>query len=123
MFKDAQAYSGFSVKDIPAAKKFYEEVLGLKVSEEHGMLSLHLGTGGKVLVYPKDDHVPATYTVLNFPTGDIDKAVEELSGKGVKFEHYDGMTDDKGVARGISTNRGPDIEWVKDPAGNVLSVL
>lgn len=126
MFKDTPAFSGFSVNDIAAAKTFYSETLGLEVAEINmGMLELHLATGAKILVYPKDDHTPASYTILNFPVEDIDSAIEELSSRGVTFEHYDGDlgTDEKGVLRGLSANMGPDIAWFKDPAGNVLSVL
>ena len=123
MFKDTKAFSGFSVDDLAKAKAFYGEVLGVPVTEENGMLNLRLGTGGSVRIYPKKDHVPATYTVLNFPVDNIDQAMSELTGKGVTFEHYDNMTDGKGVARGLSRNQGPDIAWFKDPAGNILSVL
>ena len=126
MFKDTPAFSGFSVNDLAVAKEFYGNVLGLNIEEEPApmdMFTLHLATGGEVLVYPKDDHTPATYTVLNFPVDDIDKAVDTLVDKGVTFEHYENMTDEKGIARGISQNMGPDIAWFKDPAGNILSVL
>ena len=125
MLKDSQAFSGFSVDDIARAKEFYSQVLGLEVEDNPmGMLNLHLATGGLVIVYSKDDHVPATFTVLNFPVDDIDQAVDKLSGKGVTFEHYEGMhQDDKGVARGRAANMGPDIAWFKDPGGNILSVL
>jgi predicted enzyme related to lactoylglutathione lyase len=117
----AKAFSGFAVDDIPAAKRFYGETLGLKVSEEYGMLTLHLPGDRDILVYPKADHTPATYTILNFPVDDIDKAVDELAGRGVRFERYDQMEqDDKGVMRG---GPGPLIAWFTDPAGNVLSVL
>ena len=126
MFKDTPAFSGFSVNDLAAAKEFYGNVLGLNVEQEPApmdMLTLHLATGGEVLIYPKEDHTPATYTVLNFPVEDTDKAVDDLVAKGVTFEKYEGMTDEKGIARGISQNMGPDIAWFKDPAGNILSVL
>jgi catechol 2,3-dioxygenase-like lactoylglutathione lyase family enzyme len=123
MFKDTKAFSGFSSNDIPKAKEFYGRTLGLEVTEEHGMLTLHLATGGKVLIYPKDDHAPATYTILNSPVDDIEQAVDELTGKGVTFEHYDNATDDRGIFRGLSKDQGPDIAWFKDPAGNILSVL
>jgi catechol 2,3-dioxygenase-like lactoylglutathione lyase family enzyme len=125
MLKDSQAFSGFSVDDIARAKEFYSQVLGLEVEDNPmGMLNLHLATGGLVIIYPKDDHAPATYTILNFPVDDIDQAVDELSGKGVTFERYEGMhQDDKGVARGRAANMGPDIAWFKDPGGNILSVL
>jgi len=124
MLKDSKAYSGFSVDDIEKAKNFYGEVLGLDVSEEHGMLDLHLATGGTVIIYPKETHVPATYTILNFPVNDIDAAADELIAKGVSFETYEGMhQDENGIARGKAANMGPDIAWFKDPAGNILSIL
>ncbi len=123
MFQDTHAFSGFSVDDIQKAREFYGNVLGLKVTEENGMLTLHLATGAAILIYPKDDHAPATYTILNFPVDDIDQVVDELTRNGVMFEHYQNMTDEKGIARGRSQNRGPDIAWFKDPAGNILSVL
>jgi catechol 2,3-dioxygenase-like lactoylglutathione lyase family enzyme len=118
MFKDTQAFSGFSVDNIPKAKAFYSNTLGLEVTEEYGMLRLHLATGAEILVYPKEDHVPATYTILNFQVNDIEKSTEELIARGVAFEHYPG-TDEKGIQRG----EGPLIAWFKDPAGNILSVL
>lgn len=117
-----EAFSGFSVDDIPKAKAFYAGVLGMDVSEANGSLNLSIGGGKTVFVYPKDNHVPATYTCLNFPVDDIDAAVEELARAGVTFEQYE-MTDEKGVARGIASGNGPDIAWFKDPAGNILSVL
>ena len=120
MFANTKAFSGFSVDDVPAARKFYGETLGLNVSEEHGMLQLHIADSGDILVYPKPDHTPATFTVLNFPVDDIDAAVAELSRRGVRFERYDTIkTDAQGIARG----GGPFIAWFKDPAGNILSVL
>jgi catechol 2,3-dioxygenase-like lactoylglutathione lyase family enzyme len=119
MFKNTKAFSGFSVDDIPTAERFYSKTLGLEVSEENGMLTLHIAGGGEILIYPKgDDHVPATYTILNFPVDDIDAAVDELVGRGVEFEKYE-MVDENGIARG----EGPAIAWFKDPAGNILSVL
>jgi len=123
MFKDTKAFSGFSANDIGAAKRFYGETLGLSVSEEMGGVRLHLGGGGEVFVYPKDDHAPASFTVLNFPVEDIDAAVDGLTKAGVRFEHYSGEieTDEKGIAR--SRGEGPNIAWFKDPAGNILSVL
>lgn len=129
MFKDTPAFSGFSVNDLDAAKEFYGGTLGLQVEktgDESGpmsFLTLHLATGADVIIYPKDNHEPATYTILNFPVDDIDKAFDELSAKGVTFEHYEGMTDEKGVARGLFRDMGPDIAWFKDPAGNILSIL
>lgn len=123
MFKDTKAFSGFSVNDLEAAKEFYAKILGIDVEENPQGLVLKI-TGGKgIFVYPKDDHIPATYTILNFSVDDIDQAVAGLKGKGITFEHYDNMTDEKGIARGLSQNQGPDIAWFKDPAGNILSVL
>jgi len=121
MFEGTKAFSGFSVDDIPAAKAFYADTLGLKVTEEHGMLTLHTEGGAGILVYPKgEDHTPATFTILNFPVDDIDKAVGELAARGVSMIRYEGMPqDEKGVMRG----EGPPIAWFNDPAGNVLSVL
>ena len=121
MFKDTKAFSGFSVNDIPRAKEFYGETLGLEVTEENGMLTLHIAGDRPTLVYPKDDHEPASFTILNFPVDDIDEAVDELASRGIEFERYEGdlETDEKGVMRG----QGPPIAWFKDPAGNVLSVL
>jgi predicted enzyme related to lactoylglutathione lyase len=121
MFNKTKAFSGFSVDDIAAAKKFYGETLGLEVSEEHGMLTLHIDQGGDIMIYPKEDHAPAAYTILNFPVADVDQAVEQLSERGVTFERYQGLEqDEKGVARG---DQGPAIAWFTDPAGNILSVL
>ena len=123
MFENTKAYSGFAVDDLQKAQEFYGETLGLKTSlldEENGLLSLHLAGGRDTLVYLKQDYTPATYTILNFPVDDIDKAVEELAARGVRFERYDGFDqDEKAIARGP----GPNIAWFKDPAGNVLSVL
>ena len=123
MFANTKAYSGFAVDDIQKAREFYGETLGLNTSvldEEHGLISLHLAGDRDTLVYQKPDFVPATYTILNFPVDDIDKAVDELAARGVSFETYDGFEqDDKGIARG----EGPSIAWFRDPAGNVLSVL
>jgi catechol 2,3-dioxygenase-like lactoylglutathione lyase family enzyme len=120
MFENTRAFSGFSVDDVPEARKFYGETLGLRVSEEYGMLSLHIAGEWNILVYPKPDHTPASFTILNFPVDDIDEAVDELTERGVRFERYDGLEqDEKGIFRG----GGPYIAWFKDPAGNVLSVL
>jgi catechol 2,3-dioxygenase-like lactoylglutathione lyase family enzyme len=121
MFADTKAFSGFAVDDLERAREFYRATLGLKTSEEYGLLTLHLAGERDTLVYPKADHTPATYTILNFPVDDIDKsALDELTARGVRFERYDGFEQDgKGIARG----EGPDIAWFKDPAGNVLSVL
>ncbi|MEU4605288.1 VOC family protein [Kribbella sp. NPDC023972] len=120
MFKDTKAFSGFSVDDIGAAKEFYGGTLGLEVGEEHGMLQLKIAGGIPILVYPKDNHVPAEFTILNFPVDDIDAAARELAGRGVTFERYDDQHDELGIRRG---ERGPAIAWFKDPAGNVLSIL
>ena len=106
----------------PKEKEFYSQTLGLKTSEDHGLLRLHLAGGNNVLIYPKPDHTPATYTVLNFPVDDVDLAVDELKDRGVEFERYNRenlKTDEKGIMRG----NGPTIAWFKDPAGNILSVL
>ncbi|MBB5868988.1 catechol 2,3-dioxygenase-like lactoylglutathione lyase family enzyme [Allocatelliglobosispora scoriae] len=124
MFTETHAFSGFSVDDVATAKKFYGDVLGLRVSEANGMLSLHLAGGGEVLVYPKDDHTPASFTILNFPVEDIDAAVDHLVGQGVEMIRYEGFHQDaKGIARGSGQGSGPDIAWFTDPSGNVLSVL
>jgi predicted enzyme related to lactoylglutathione lyase len=123
MFKDSHAFSGFSVNDMAAAMQFYSETLGLDVTETPMGLQIKLATGGQIFVYAKQDHTPATYTILNFPVDDIDAAVSELKAKGVQLEQYDGLTDESGIARGIAAKRGPDIAWFKDPAGNILSVL
>jgi catechol 2,3-dioxygenase-like lactoylglutathione lyase family enzyme len=124
VFQQSQPFSGFSVDDIPAAKKFYTEVLEMSVGETNGMLSLQIRPDVAVLVYPTPHHRPASYTLLNFPVDDIDAAIDHLAGHGVTMERYDGMPqDDKGVMRGLANDMGPDIAWFKDPAGNVLSVL
>jgi predicted enzyme related to lactoylglutathione lyase len=122
MLGDTKAFSGFSANDIPKAKEFYGQTLGLKVSESNGLLSLHIAGGNNVLIYPKPNHTPATFTVLNFPVEDVDQAVDELTKRGVRFEIYNLpniKTDKKGIMRG----NGPTIAWFKDPAGNILSVL
>jgi predicted enzyme related to lactoylglutathione lyase len=123
MLKDSKAFSGFSVNDIAAAKKFYAETLGIEVEEKENVLILKPNGIPAIYVYSKKDHTPASYTILNFPVENIDQAVEELKGSGITFEQYENMTDEKGIARGIAQNMGPDIAWFKDPAGNVLSVL
>jgi catechol 2,3-dioxygenase-like lactoylglutathione lyase family enzyme len=124
MLRNSPAFSGFTVDDVPKAKAFYTDVLGLEVTEEHGMLTLHLAGDRPTLVYPKDDHVPASFTIVNFPVDDIDAAIDELAARGVEFTRYDGMPqDDKGVLRGLANDRGPDIAWFTDPAGNIFSVL
>ncbi|GAA4562267.1 hypothetical protein GCM10023176_02960 [Micromonospora coerulea] len=123
MFRDTKAFSGFSVDDTDRAERFYADTLGLRVSRDDemgGLLTLHLAGDRPVLVYPKADHVPASYTVLNFPVADVDQAVDELTARGVRMARYEGMPqDEKGIMRG----HGPTIAWFTDPAGNVLSVL
>jgi predicted enzyme related to lactoylglutathione lyase len=122
MLGESKAFSGFAAPDVAKAKEFYSKALGLNVTEEHRLLTLHLAGGNNVLLYPKPDHVPATFTILNFPVDDVDLAVDELTRRGVRFEIYDGpeiKTDKKGIMRG----NGPTIAWFKDPAGNILSVL
>jgi len=122
MLADSKAFSGFAVPDIEAARRFYGDTLGLNVEviDGPGLLTMHLAGDRPVLIYPKSDFEPASYTILNFPVDDIDAAVDELTARGVQFERYDGFEqDEKGIARG----NGPDIAWFKDPAGNVLSVL
>jgi catechol 2,3-dioxygenase-like lactoylglutathione lyase family enzyme len=125
MFKAKAAFSGFSVDDLEKAKEFYTKILGLKVESGKMGLRLDLPGGGTVFIYPKGDHQPATFTILNFNVDNIDEAVAELTNRGVQFEHYeDGpKTDEKGIMRGRAKNMGPDIAWFKDPAGNILSVL
>ncbi len=120
MFENTKAFSGFAVDDIEAAKKFYGETLGLTTSERYGLLTLHLAGGRDTLVYPKPDHTPATYTILNFAVDDIDAAVGELISRGVELEKYDGIGQDE---KGINRGGGPYIAWFKDPAGNILAVL
>src|SRR5436189_6336709 len=120
--RDSKAVSGLSAGDIQTAKKFYAETLGLDVTETHGLLTLRLAGGNNVLIYPKPNHVPATFTVLNFPVKDVELAVDELTKRAVRFEMYDLpnlKTDKKGIMRG----NGPTIAWFKDPAGNILSVI
>lgn len=124
MLGDVPAFSGFSVSNQAEAKEFYEQVLGLRVEETEMGLTLKLKGGGEVFIYTKEDHTPASFTILNFVVEDIDKAVDELKQKGVKLEIYEGMhQDEKGVARGIAAKMGPDIAWFEDPSGNILSVL
>ena len=116
-------FVSFLTQDIQRAKQFYGETLGLEVTEESGGLTLHLGGGANILIYPKDNHEPATFTVLNFPVPDVERTVDELTAKGVAFERYDGLDqDDKGIFEG-GEGRGPTIAWFTDPAGNILSVI
>jgi catechol 2,3-dioxygenase-like lactoylglutathione lyase family enzyme len=120
MLADSKAFSGFAVSDIDAAARFYGDTLGLKTSIENGMLMLHLAGDRTTLVYPKPDHQPANFTILNFPVDDVEAAVDELTARGVRFERYEGFPqDEKGIMRG----HGPDIAWFKDPSGNVLSLI
>ena len=122
MLEKSKAFSGFSVDDTQRAKGFYSRTLGLEVSESHGLLTLHLAGGTTVLIYPKSNHVPATFTILNFPVDSVDQAVDELTKRDVRFEIYNQpnfKTDERGIFRG----GGPVIAWFKDPAGNILSVL
>jgi catechol 2,3-dioxygenase-like lactoylglutathione lyase family enzyme len=122
MLKTSKGFSGFSVNDIPKAKKFYGETLGLEVKEDEGMLLLQLGSGARVIIYPKDNHTPASFTILNFPVESVERTVRALKERGVRFEIYrDGpyKTDEQGIFRG----EGPTIAWFTDPAGNILSVL
>jgi catechol 2,3-dioxygenase-like lactoylglutathione lyase family enzyme len=125
MLRDSKAFSGFSVKDIDAARTFYRDTLGLEVDDDPmGFLDVRLGTGASVLIYQKDNHVPAEYTCLNFPVRDIDEAVTWLNERGVVTKIYDGdWTDERGIARASLSGSGPDICWFTDPDGNVLSVL
>ena len=122
MFTDTQAYSSFAVPDIQAAQRFYADTLGLRtsiLSEEFGLLVLHLAGDRDTMVYAKPDHAPANYTIMGFPVEDVDAAVDDLASRGVGFERYDGFDqDEKGIARG----QGPAIAWFTDPAGNILSV-
>ncbi len=122
MLGDSKAFSGFSANDIEKAKEFYGRTLGLKVSESNGLLTLHLAGGNNVLIYPKSNHTPAKFTVLNFPVDDVDQAVDELTKRGVGFEIYD-LPDIKTDKKGIMRGNGPTIAWFKDPAGNILSVI
>jgi len=122
MLGESKAFSGFAVPDVAKAKEFYAETLGLNVSESHGLLTLHLAGGNNVLIYPKPNHVPATFTVLNFPVVNVDLAVEQLKKRGVRFEIYD-LPDIKTGEKGIMRGNGPTIAWFKDPAGNILSVI
>ena len=122
MLGKSKAFSGFSVDDVGEAKRFYGETLGLEVSEEHGILTLHLAGGGKVIAYPKPNHTPASFTILNFPVESVYEAVDALVARGVRFEHYD-MPNLKTDEKGIMRDNGPTIAWFKDPAGNTLSVI
>lgn len=124
MLKNSKAFSGFSVKDIDEAAKFYGETLGLDVEVNDMGMTINIAGGNHLFVYPKEDHEPATFTILNFPVDDIDKAADELIAKGIVFEKYDGFgQDERGVAHAKSPKDGPSIAWFKDPSGNILSIL
>jgi predicted enzyme related to lactoylglutathione lyase len=120
MFENTKAFSGFAVDDIEEAKRFYAETLGLKVTEEHGLLTLHIAGDRPTLIYPRPGHEPAAYTILNFPVDDIDAAVDALVERGIEILRYEGMDQDE---RGVMRGGGPYIAWFADPAGNILSVL
>ena len=122
MLGNTKAFSGFSVDDLDAAKRFYGDTLGVQVAENDAGLTLHVGGDQPVFIYPKDDHEPATFTILNFQVDDVEGTVADLAERGVQFERYEGTeieTDEQGIFRG----GGPLIAWFKDPAGNVLSVI
>lgn len=126
MFENSDAFSGMSAPDTTVARDFYENVLGLTVTDEGmgGLIGVQLPKGGAVLIYPKPNHEPATFTVLNFPVDDIDAVVDELTSKGVEMLRYEGMQqDERGISRGKASGNGPDIVWFTDPAGNILSAL
>jgi catechol 2,3-dioxygenase-like lactoylglutathione lyase family enzyme len=117
---DSKAFSGFATDDLDKTRAFYADTLGIEVTEEHGILTLHLAGGTNVIVYPKPGHTPADFTVLNFPVDDVEAAVDALTESGIEFERYEGAPqDEKGIMRG----NGPDIAWFRDPAGNILSVI
>jgi catechol 2,3-dioxygenase-like lactoylglutathione lyase family enzyme len=120
MFTCTGAFSGFSATDVEVERAFYADLLGLAATVDNGILNLQLPGGQHVIVYPKDDHQPATFTVLNLEVADVDEAVDALSAAGVDFERYDGLTQDE---RGIQREYGPPIAWFSDPAGNILSVI
>jgi len=124
MFKPKSVFNGFSVDDLDKAKVFYTKILGLKVEDATGGASILLPGGHKAWMYTREDHQPATYTMLNFVVDDIDEAVDEITNRGVSFEHYEGSPqDEKGIMRGKEHHMGPNIAWFKDSAGNILSVL
>jgi catechol 2,3-dioxygenase-like lactoylglutathione lyase family enzyme len=123
MLNDSQGYSGFAVNNLAEAKRFYGETLGIKLLDGVMGLMIKLGSGAKIFIYEKADHQAANFTILNFPVTDIDQTRDALAAKGVTFEFFDGLTDNKGIARGRAINRGPDIAWFKDPSGNILSIL
>ena len=114
------AFSAFSASDVEAERAFYAETIGVDVDEDDGTLMLNLAGGQRVFVYPKPNHTPASFTVLNFEVDDIDAAVDELAARGVRFERYEGYGQDE---RGIIREQRPPIAWFKDPSGNILSVI
>ena len=120
MFDTSRAFSGFAVDDLPKARQFYTETLGMTVTEANGLLQLTVANGSQVLIYPKPDHEPATFTILNFPVPDVEAAVDDLVARGVTFQRYEGFEQD---GKGIFRSGGPLIAWFTDPAGNVLSVV
>jgi predicted enzyme related to lactoylglutathione lyase len=123
MLSNSKAFSSFSVKDLEEAKKFYGQVLGLEVSEDMGLLQIHTSGNNNILIYPKENHQPAAFTVLNFPVDNIEQAVADLKAKGIVFESYEEpyyKTDEDNISR---SDEGPHVAWFKDPAGNILSVL
>jgi predicted enzyme related to lactoylglutathione lyase len=126
MLRDSYAFSGFTVQNLQAAEEFYGTILGLAVEDTHMGLRISLAGGGAVFIYEKENHMPATYTILNFPVDDIDMTIDDLASRGITFERYDNLPapqDEKGILRGKAAGMGPDIAWFKDPAGNILSVL
>lgn len=126
MFKTSKPFNSFSVDDINVAKEFYSNLLELDVKQDEMGLAIKLNGGGEIFVYPKPNHQPASYTVLNFPVENVDEAVGYLKERGIVFEKYDTdhlKTDQKDICRGKAEGHGPDIAWFKDPAGNFLSVL
>jgi len=124
MLRNSPAFSGYSTDDIDRARDFYSGTLGLDTADDMGALSLRFQNGQRVFIYPKPNHEPATFTVLNFPVDDLDAAVDDLTAKGITFERYPEMEhDEKGIVRTPDPNMGPDIAWFKDPAGNIISVL
>ncbi|MEO8413453.1 MAG: VOC family protein [Ginsengibacter sp.] len=123
MLKHSKAFSGFSVDDLQKAKQFYSDILGLDVADNPmGLLELNIEGSNTIIIYPKPNHEPATFTILNFPIDNIESTVDELISKGIRFEQYAGQiqTDEKGICR---NPQGPKIAWFKDPAGNILSVI
>jgi catechol 2,3-dioxygenase-like lactoylglutathione lyase family enzyme len=126
MIKLRSLFSGFSITNLQQTQDFYTKILGLEVTNNEMGLEIKLPDGGHIFVYQKDNHIPATYTILNFEVESIDEAIDQLISKGITFERYDNMPapqDEKGVLRGLKVNQGPDIAWFKDPSGNILSVL